>query len=128
MAWPITQGSNTNLFLFRFTAGDLPVLPDQIHAPDLQQEVHIPVVGGRPGMAPSSVLHDLHSCLEHLQALDSQGAPQRGRRKAVGDGNLAGRQVGCFRPKLRCKIITQPGVGTRDTEEEYLGVLQRDAG
>lgn len=90
------MGLQQNLFLFRFTAGDLPVLPDQIHATDLQQEVHVPMVGGCPRVAPSSVLHDLHSCLEHLQAEDSQGPTQRGRRKAVGDGNLTGWQVGCY--------------------------------
>lgn len=84
----MAQGSNTNLFLLCFTAGNLPVLPDQIHATDLQQEVHISMVGGCPGVAPSSVLHGLHSCLEHLQAQDSQGPTQRGRRKALGDRNL----------------------------------------
>ncbi|XP_032246895.1 sodium- and chloride-dependent GABA transporter 2 isoform X3 [Phoca vitulina] len=46
--------------------GHLPLLLDQVHPADLQQKVHIPVVGRCSGLVPGSVLHGLHSCLELL--------------------------------------------------------------
>ncbi|XP_025138794.1 sodium- and chloride-dependent GABA transporter 2 isoform X4 [Bubalus bubalis] len=57
--------------------GHLPLLPDQVHPADLQQEVQIPVVGRCPGLAPGPLLHGLHSCLELLQTQHPQGVFQR---------------------------------------------------
>lgn len=63
-------------------SGHLPLFLGQVHPADLQQEVHIPLVGGCPGLAPGSVLHGLHSRLELLQAHGPQGLLQRGRELA----------------------------------------------
>lgn len=63
-------------------SGHLPLFLDQVHSTDLQQEVHIPLVGGRTGLAPGSVLHGLHSRLELLQAQRPQRFLQRGRELA----------------------------------------------
>lgn len=63
-------------------SGYLPLFLDQVHPADLQQEVHVPLVGGCPGLAPGSVLHGLHSRLELLQAQHPQGLLQRGRELA----------------------------------------------
>ncbi|XP_070350468.1 sodium- and chloride-dependent GABA transporter 2 isoform X2 [Equus asinus] len=57
--------------------GHLPLLLDQVHPTDLQQEVHLPVVGPCPGLAPGSVLHGLHSHLDRLQAQHLQGPLER---------------------------------------------------
>lgn len=46
----------------------------------------------------------------------------------MGDGNLTGWQVGCFRRELEYKRTTQPAVGTKGSEEKYLGVLKRHTG
>lgn len=107
-------------------SGHLPLLPDQVHPADLQQEVHVPVVGRCPGLAPGSLLHGLHSHLELLQTQHPQGLSQRGRKASRGWAGVPLLVGGCpprwklvhRRARDPGAVLGRDGVGAWNSQKE----------
>lgn len=58
--------------------GCLPVLPDQVHTPEIQQLLRVPTLGLHAGLADGTLLHGLYSSLCHLHPPENQRTPETG--------------------------------------------------
>lgn len=67
------------------SSGCLPVLPDQVHTPEVQQHLCVPNLGLRAGLDDGTLLHGLHSSLCHLHPPENQGTSEAGTEMVVAE-------------------------------------------
>lgn len=63
--------------------GRLPVFPDQVHTPEIQQFLRVPTLGLHAGLADGTLLHGLYSSLRHFHPPENQRTPETGTGTVV---------------------------------------------